>query len=347
MRSAHLRIGTSGHANRGIAAIAAVLALAGCTLGHPEAPALTGPSTFALSLGVSASPDLMSRDGAAQSVISVTARDANAQPIKNLALRMDVRIGGALGDLGTLSSRNISTGSDGRASVIYTAPPAPAFGAPTDTTIQIVATPVGTDSANSSSSAVSIRLMPAGIIQAPNGAPVPSYFVSPSSPHERESVLFDGSASRDADGRIIAYAWNFGDGTSSSSSSPTTTHPYGVAAAYQTTLTVTDDRGLSVTSAPMTVTVVAATNPVAAFVTSPTNVRINETVHFNGTSSSVPPGRQIETWQWDFGDGTSATTMSPTTTHVYTVAKTYTVLLTVTDDIGRRATATVTITINP
>lgn len=336
-----------GSRRRVIGAIGALVCLAGCTLGRPEAPALTGPSTFALSLVVSASPDLMSRDGATQSVVTVTARDANSQPVKNLALRMDVRIGGALGDLGTLSSRNISTGSDGRATVIYTAPPPAAFGAPSDTTIQIVATPTGTDAANSNTSAVSIRLLPAGVIQPPNGAPVPSYFVSPSSPHERESVLFDGSASRDADGRIVTYLWNFGDGTTASGSSATTTHLYGVAAAYQTTLTVTDDQGLSATSAPMVLTVVAATNPVASFVTSPTNARVAETVNFNGSASSVPPGRQIETWQWDFGDGTSTSTTSPTTNHVYTVAKTYTVVLTVTDDIGRRASTSITITINP
>ena len=41
---------------------------------------------------------------------------------------------------------------------------------------------------------------------------------------------------------------------------------------------------------------------------------------------SVPPGRQIQSWRWDFGDGrASVTTTGPTTKHVFTVNKTYTV----------------------
>lgn len=321
--------------------------VAGCSLGTPQTPSLAGPSVLSTSLVVTASPDLMARDGSAQSVITVTARDANAQPVRNLSLRMDVKIGGVLGDLGTLSSRTISTGTDGRGSVVYTAPPPAAFGAPNEATIQVVASPINDDAANATSSAVSIRLTSPGVIQPPNGAPVPSFFASPTAPHERENVLFDGSASRDPDGRIMTYLWNFGDGDTASTAVPTVTHHYDLAAAYQVTLTVTDDRGLTTTSAPMTLTVVAAANPAASFVISPTNPRINETVNFNGTASTVPTGRQIQTWQWDFGDGTSATTASPTTNHIYTVAKTYTVVLTVTDDIGRRGTLTVTLTINP
>jgi PKD repeat protein len=324
-----------------------LLVLSACSLGSQPAPSLTGPSTFGLSISVSASPDLMSRDGSAQSTVTVVARDANSQPVRNLALRLDVTVGGVLGDLGTLSSRNISTNTEGRASVIYTAPPPAPFGAPNEATIQIFATPIGTDFSNSISTGVSIRLASPGIIQPPNGAPVPNFFFSPTSPHERENVIFDASASTDPDGKIVSYQWNFGDSTGATSAGPTTTHLYGVSAAYQVTVTVTDDRGLSVTSAPKQVTVLAATNPVASFVNSPTNPLVLETVTFNGSASSVPPGRQIQSWTWDFGDGTSATTSGPTTSHVYTLAKTYTVTLTVTDDIGRTNTISRTLTINP
>ena len=325
----------------------ALLTLSACTLGTPGTPSLSGPSELGLSIAVTASPDLMARDGSAQSVITVTARDAGAQPVRNLSLRMDVKVGGVLGDLGTLSARTISTGSDGRATVTYTAPPPSLFGAPNEATVQVVASPIGTDAANAVSNAVSIRLTSPGVIQPPNGTPVASFFVSPSSPHERETVLFDGSASTDSDGRIVTYRWNFGDGDVVSGATPTATHHYDLAAAYQATLTVTDDRGLSVTSAPVTVTVLAATNPIASFVISPTNPKVGETVNFNGAAASVPTGRQLVSWQWDFGDGTSTTAATATTSHVYAVAKTYTVVLTVTDDIGRRGTISVTLTINP
>lgn len=342
--SGHLRIGRSGY--WAIGAIAFVsLAFAGCTLGSPTTPSLSGPSALSVAFVLTASPDLMVRDGIAQSVITVTVRDANAQPVRNLAMRMDITVGGSLADLGTLSSRNITTGSDGRATVIYTAPPPAAFGAPNTTTVQVFATPVGTDYANTISSAVSIHLTTPGIILPPNGTPVPSFFASPSAPHERESVSFDGSASMDPDGIITSYVWNFGDGATGTGK--TTSHTYDLAGAYLATLTVTDDQGLSVASAPVTVTVVSAANPVASFTFSPTDAKAGDTVNFNASASSVPPGREIRTYQWDFGDGTSLTTSTPTASHPYLVAKTYAVVLTVIDDIGRRATFTLTVTVNP
>ena len=52
---------------------------------------------------------------------------------------------------------------------------------------------------------------------------------------------FDGSGSTDADGSIVSYAWNFGDGSTGSGSSAS--HAYGAAGTYTVTLTVTDDDG--------------------------------------------------------------------------------------------------------
>jgi PKD repeat protein len=54
-------------------------------------------------------------------------------------------------------------------------------------------------------------------------------------------VKFDGSGSSDPDGNIVAYDWNFGDGSSGSGAMPT--HTYTVDGTYQVTLTVTDDMG--------------------------------------------------------------------------------------------------------
>lgn len=345
------RIVPRASGRRGLAVLgvlAGLVAAPACALDAVKTPEWSGPSTLALSLSVAAAPDLLPRDGAQQSTVTVTARDASGQPIRNLAVRVDIKVNGQMGDLGTLSSRTLATNTEGRATVIYTAPPAAPFGAPNDATIQIVATSSGTDAANATTSAASIRLTAPGVIQAPNAACVPRFFVSPSSPHERESVTFDGSASTDADGRIQLWQWSFGDGATASSGAPTVSHLYGIAATYAVTLTCTDDRGLSATGAPTPLTVVAATNPVATFVVSPTNARVGETVSFNASASSVPPGRQIQTWRWDFGDGTpGVTTADPVTAHVFAVAKIYTVVLTVTDDIGRTATATLTVTIAP
>lgn len=63
-----------------------------------------------------------------------------------------------------------------------------------------------------------------------------------------EMLSFDGSASSDPDGSILAWAWDFGDGNVGSGSTPT--HAYAVAGNYTVTLVVTDDSGAD--SAPTT-----------------------------------------------------------------------------------------------
>ena len=57
-----------------------------------------------------------------------------------------------------------------------------------------------------------------------------------------EVVTFDGSESYDIDGTIIAYDWDFGDGTTGTGM--TTAHAYETAGRYTVVLTVTDNGGL-------------------------------------------------------------------------------------------------------
>jgi PKD repeat protein len=54
-------------------------------------------------------------------------------------------------------------------------------------------------------------------------------------------VNFDGSASSDADGDALTFAWNFGDGGSSSAMKPS--HTYAADGDYNVSLTVTDSQG--------------------------------------------------------------------------------------------------------
>lgn len=68
-------------------------------------------------------------------------------------------------------------------------------------------------------------------------------------------------ASTDSDGSIASRAWNFGDGTSSTVTSPSKT--YAAAGTYTVTLTVTDNEGLTNTkSATVTVSNVVGTNTI-------------------------------------------------------------------------------------
>lgn len=55
------------------------------------------------------------------------------------------------------------------------------------------------------------------------------------------AVRLSSVGSTDADGRITAYAWDFGDGGKSSTASPS--HSYATAKNYTARLTVTDDKG--------------------------------------------------------------------------------------------------------
>ena len=67
-------------------------------------------------------------------------------------------------------------------------------------------------------------------------------------------------------------------------------------------------------------------------------------VNFNGTGSNDPDG-SIASYAWTFGDGTQATGI--TASHTYSTAGSYTAKLTVTDNRGATAFATVGITVNP
>ena len=61
------------------------------------------------------------------------------------------------------------------------------------------------------------------------------------------TVAFDGSASSDPDGTIVAWDWSFGDGATASGA--TATHTYDSAGSFTAQLRVTDDSGMSATRA--------------------------------------------------------------------------------------------------
>ena len=87
-------------------------------------------------------------------------------------------------------------------------------------------------------------------------------------------------------------------------------------------------------------------HPVAFFTYTPDRPTVGETVTFNATLST-PDGGTIISYVWDFGDGTPVVSETdPITTHVYTVAGTYNVTLTVIDDDGLNDTAKAQLTVH-
>jgi len=318
----------------------AVVAGAGCTVDKQDAPELSGPSELGTSVTLYASPDTLRQDGASQSLITIQAQDSKGQPAKNLPIRLDVAVNGTLADFGQLSGKNLVTGGDGRASATYTAPLAPADPVDTQTVVQIMATPGGTDYSNATSRSVSIRLVPPGVILPPNGTPVPSFTFAPSTPLSKADVTFDASLSTDSDGRIVSYTWNFGDG--SQASGAVVKHAFDTAGAYTVTLTVTDDRSQSA-SLSKTVSVALTADPKADFVISPASPSVNAKVFFNAATSTASVGRTIVRYDWDYGSGRFDSGML--VWQIYTQPGSYNVVLTVTDDAGNKGSTSKTVTI--
>jgi PKD repeat protein len=74
-----------------------------------------------------------------------------------------------------------------------------------------------------------------------NQAPTAVASANPTSGEAPLAVQFSGDGSTDPDGIIVAYAWDFGDGGTSSEANPS--YIYAAAGIYQALLTVTDDDG--------------------------------------------------------------------------------------------------------
>ncbi|MDN2579020.1 PKD domain-containing protein [Aquibium sp. ELW1220] len=160
-------------------------------------------------------------------------------------------------------------------------------------------------------------------------------------------VRFDGSGSRDPDGSILAYRWDFGDGTTAEGLG--VDHVYHVAGTYRATLTVEDDSGRenAVASTSFDVIVdnrqnlspqVRVGGDRAAFV--------HEIIPFDATGTTDPDGNVVAV-EWDFGDGAKASGFEAR--HAYARPGSYKVHVLVRDDSGRRgseaeARFTVTVT---
>ena len=66
---------------------------------------------------------------------------------------------------------------------------------------------------------------------------------------------------------------------------------------------------------------------------------------FDGSATTAPAGRTIASYQWDFGDGATAT--GATANHTYAEPGTYSVTLTVKDSANFTASSTQTVTATP
>jgi len=203
--------------------------------------------------------------------------------------------------------------------------PSHTYGDPGDYTVELTVTD---DAGNSNTDSVSVTVTDVTNPVADTG--------SDRTVDEDTTLNFDGSGSTDND-EISAYVWAFGDGNTATGETPS--HTYVDPGDYIVELTVTDGTGNTDTDT-TTVTVTDMTNPIAD---AGSNRTVDEdvSVDFNGSGSTDNVG--VDSYEWAFGDGTTATGESPS--HTYNGPGDYTVELTVTDSAGNTGTDTTTVTV--
>lgn len=311
----------------GLAVLCAVVFVAGCTVSNQEAPSLAGPSGFSQSLTVTAAPQVLPRDGNSMSTIAVSALNADGTPKPNLRLSLHT-------DFGTLSASDVTTGSNGVATVTFVSP---GINESVDV-VTIVATPVETgDYANNTwnQGSVRIRVM---------GPSIPKAEFTEDSPKAVLAfVTFNASATTlgtDPCMSACAYSWTFGDG--STGRDLVVQHQYSSPGVFNVTLTVTSPSGTSNSvTKPVVITLPGVTTPVFSASNCLSGAANCKTM----TDNSAPnDGVTIVSRLWDFGDGTSpVASTDPIIDHTFPPNPSqvsYNVRLRLTDNFGRVSSAT-------
>ncbi len=143
---------------------------------------------------------------------------------------------------------------------------------------------------------------------------------------EGQLLSFSGSFSDVGDPGPHTVLWDFGDGTSSGALQAD--HTYIDNGVYSVSLTVTDSEGQSSVD-----TVEVTINNIAPTVEAGVGQEIDEGQSITLSGSFTDPGiSDTHTVLWEFGDGTTATSLE--TSHTYATDGIYTAVLTVTDDSG-------------
>ena len=161
------------------------------------------------------------------------------------------------------------------------------------------------------------------LLQPVTKLPQPGFTYTPLQPTTQDVIQFNDT-SKDDDGKVVSWQWNFGDLNTSQEQHPT--HRFSDNGVYQVTLTVTDNYGATV-FVKRNITVYN-TPPIAGFTYLPLQPNDIEPVQFSDSSEDVDG--VISSWYWVFGDGNSSNEQNPN--HRYEDDGLYTVVLQVTDD---------------
>jgi PKD repeat protein len=316
----------------GFAVLAAAMLLAGCSLDKQEAPPLSGPSELGLSLAMAASPDQVPRDGTSQSVVTITARDAQSRPIAGQRIGLTLAASAAEG--AAISASEVVTDAAGHATFLVTAPVAGSTG-----DIFVSAVPVGTNAGNAASRVIEIDAMPR------NGTvPQPAFTFSPTAPEINQTVTFDASTTQDEGVACstCTFTWDFGgEGTATGM---IVTHAFTAGGTYVVSLTAVDRSG-STKTLQQNVTVTAPSIPTSVSVSSSPATPIARQAATFTASATPAANHRIVSYEFTWGDGNSNTQPSALIQHTYSQSGSYLLTLTVRDDLGQSTTVNQVVTV--
>jgi len=146
-----------------------------------------------------------------------------------------------------------------------------------------------------------------------------------------QSVTFDACCSKAKKGcGSLSYTWDFGDGTTTKTPCCSTTHAYTKGGDYTVRVTVDDRKGTPCSTDSATSSIKINTRPVAKAGADLACCQGIDSV-FDGSGSSDADGDSL-TYNWDFGDGTTA--QGVRVTHAYAKGGSYKVTLKVDDNSG-------------
>ena len=192
--------------------------------------------------------------------------------------------------------------------------------------------------------AISSGSLSAIVPPAPPSPPIAGFSYSPMNPSTTDTVSFKDQSS-DADGQVVAWAWDFGDGATADTASPQ--HSYSHSGTYMVTLVVTDDDGNTSSSVIQEIVVTNAA-PAAMFKVAPEEPRVAVPTVFDASGSYDVDGRLVS-YAWDF-DGDGVFDVDGASSDIeYTFAETgeANVTLKVTDDEGISTVVSKTLTVLP
>lgn len=158
--------------------------------------------------------------------------------------------------------------------------------------------------------------------------------------YEGSPIIFNGTSSYDPDGTVVSYRWDLdGDGEYDDAAGASPEYVWNDDYSGIIGLKVTDMDGFTdMSTTTVTVENVAPTVEVGAN----QSANVGDTVTFSG--SFVDPGADTHTFEWDFGDGETASgTLTPS--HVYANDGEYAVTLRVTDKDGAFGEDTLTLNV--